>query len=119
MSGKLGSLKKLAVWLTVMNANATVANLYERQADITVEHDGTFRLALPVNSIITITSLLDKGLHGTHPTPPEPTRFPLPYSEDFEGYPKEGSNIARCFVLLWALLYECGVMWCDVVFDAH
>ena len=58
---------------------------------------GSFELVLPVNSIVTITSLLDAGSHGTHPPPPKPTAFPLPYSEDFEGYPKDDSNIARYF----------------------
>jgi hypothetical protein len=30
LSGKLASLKLLAVWLTVFNANGTIATLYER-----------------------------------------------------------------------------------------
>ena len=96
LGGKLAALKKVAVWLTVMNANATIATLYERQPDVAVA-GGAFELVLPVNSIVTITSLLDAGSHGTHPPPPKPTAFPLPYSEDFEGYPKDDSNIARYF----------------------
>ena len=96
LGGKLAALKKVAVWLTVMNANATIATLYERQPDVAVV-GGTVELVLPVNSIVTITSLLDAGSHGTHPPPPKPAPFPLPYSEDFEGYPKDDSNIARYF----------------------
>jgi hypothetical protein len=44
-----------------------------------------------------VTSLLDRGQHGSHPKPPDPVPFPFPYSEDFEGYPKDDSNIARYF----------------------
>jgi galactosylceramidase len=96
LGGKLASLKKVAVWLTAMHANATVATLYERQPDMDVV-GGVFHLVLPVNSIVTITSLLDIGQHGAHPPPPEPAPFPFPYAEDFEGYPKGGSSIARYF----------------------
>ena len=42
-----------------------------RQEDIPVTN-GSFTILLPVNSIVTITSFLERGLHGTHPTPPDP-----------------------------------------------
>jgi len=102
LRGKLASLKKVAVWLTVLHANATVAKLYERQPDVAVA-GSVFKLSLPVNSIVTITSMLQLGQHCVHPTPPAPKHFPVPYAEDFEGYPKSGgpagwdSNIAKYF----------------------
>jgi hypothetical protein len=67
-----------------MRSNATVATLFERQADVDVV-DGVFQLSLNVNSIVTITSMLNVGSHGVHPSPPDPEPFPLPYADDFNG----------------------------------
>jgi hypothetical protein len=58
--------------------------LFNRQADVAVQA-GVFQLTLPVNSIITITSLRNLGMHGAHPAPPEPQPFPFPYQENFDG----------------------------------
>ena len=53
--------------------------------------DGVFHLTLPVNSIITITSSLNSGMHGSHSAPPEPQPFPFPYHENFDGEPETSS----------------------------
>lgn len=65
--------------------------LLSRQPDVVVQA-GVFQLTLPVNSIITITSLRTLGMHGVHPAPPEPQPFPFPYQENFDGE----KTIERC-----------------------
>jgi hypothetical protein len=55
-----------------------------RQPDVAVD-GGVFQLTLPVNSIVTITSLRSTGAKGMHPVPPEPKPFPFPYEENFDG----------------------------------
>ena len=41
-------------------------------------------LEVDVDSVYTLTTV-DTGVKGSHPDPPAPKTFPLPYKEDFEG----------------------------------
>ena len=101
LKGKLagvGGVKTMAVWLTEFDDDAHVVREFERQPDVAVDAaTGQFTTLLPANSIITITSLTSLGHKGAHPTPPAAAPFPMPYAEDFNGYPKENSNMARYF----------------------
>jgi hypothetical protein len=99
LDGKLAKIKTLAVWLTQMRADSTPVIEYERQADITVGPGGEFSLVLPVNALLTITSLTASGKKGSYPTPPPAVAFPLPHTDNFDSYTEAGSSsrIARYF----------------------
>lgn len=101
LKGKLagvGGVTTMAVWLTVLDDDSNVLKEFERQADVAVDRaTGQFTVMLPSNAIITITSLTHVGSKGTHPTPPAAAPFPMPFVDTFDGYPKNGSNIARYF----------------------
>ena len=85
------------MWLTQTDADGHPLREFERQAPDLPVTGGTFAVALPPNAIVTITSLTKMGRKGLHPPPPAAVPFPVPYHEDFEGYPHEGSSIARYF----------------------
>jgi hypothetical protein len=57
---------------------------------IAVGPDGTFSLTLPADGVVTVTTLAT-GAKGVPSTPvPSPAPFPLPYSDNFDGYPYDG-----------------------------
>ena len=96
--GKLATaVTSVAVWLTQMDPDGHPRKEFDRQAADLPVHGGEFVVTLPPDSIVTLTSLTKLGQKGAHPEPPAAAPFPMPYSEDFDGYPREGSNIARYF----------------------
>eukprot|EP01051_Picozoa_sp_SAG22_P004090 SAG22_NODE_212_length_15072_cov_3.109197_2_plen_182_part_00 len=90
--------------------SALCASVLNRQQDVVVEA-GVFHVSLPVNSIVTITSLRSIGAHGVHPASPEPQPFPFPYAENFEGETLTGAFPCMFLELVSAqceqLSYEC------------
>lgn len=82
LSGGLpGPGTPLAVWRT----NAT--SFFVRGADIAVGPDATFSVSIAPDEMVTVTSLVSAGGHGSPAVPIPPSApFPLPYADDFSGY---------------------------------
>jgi hypothetical protein len=88
--GLPGPGASLAVWFT----NATVS--FAQLAPVTIGADGSFSVYLPADAIITVTTVTS-GAKGSFPGSPIPPSapFPLPYADDFSGYPEDA--LARYF----------------------
>jgi galactosylceramidase len=56
---------------------------------ITVSDDGTFTVFLPVDTVMTITTLTGQR-KGSYSSIPPSAPFPVPYSDDFDSYPDYG-----------------------------
>ena len=96
--GKLATaVTSVAVWLTQIDTDGTPLTEFERQVPDLPVRGGSFTVVLPPNSLVTITSLTKLGHKGAHPEPPAAASFPIPYAEDFNSYPHEGTNVARYF----------------------
>ena len=58
---------------------------FERQPDVKVGADGSFTVTVEPDAHVTLSTL--QGMSkGTPPTPAASAPFPLPHSDDFEGY---------------------------------
>lgn len=86
--GLPGAGTVLHVWATNVSAP------FVRQPDVTVGADGTFTVFIDSDSMVTVTTL-SGGQHGAFPSSPIPPSapFPLPYADDFSGYPED--SLAR------------------------
>jgi galactosylceramidase len=83
---------KLAYWLSTLRYNGVDSTVFEQQTPLTVTKgsaDGTAQVTLtvPVDSIITVSSILTGPSKGLFPDPPAQTDFPIPYTDDFNAYP--------------------------------
>lgn len=80
---------RLAVWQT----NAT--SFFQQLADVVVAQDGSFSITIEPETMVTVSTVrtASKGVPSA-PIPPQ-APFPLPYSENFEGYAYDG--LARYF----------------------
>jgi galactosylceramidase len=81
---------RLAVWLSVLRYDGQASTLFERQADIHVP-PGTgpvsVSVSVPVDGVVTLSSIVSGPSKGSFPAPPPPSAFPVPYSDSFESYP--------------------------------
>jgi len=81
-----GGLKTgpLYVWYTHLSIFGE-NTYFENVNTINATSDGQFTLELDLDSIVTVSTLTGQQ-KGQHPTPPDSTRFPTTYSDDFESY---------------------------------
>lgn len=76
----------LAVWQSTFAVTAgETADHFRRLPDATPDARGCVSVALPVDSVTTLTTWTTAGGKGAHAPPPPPAKFPLPYSDDFSG----------------------------------
>ncbi|KAA0170822.1 hypothetical protein FNF27_06517 [Cafeteria roenbergensis] len=82
---------KLALWTSVLRYNGQESTLFEQQAPIPVARapDGSvnFTVTVPVDGVITVSTMLTGPAKGGVAMPPSAAPFPVPYSDDFNDYP--------------------------------
>eukprot|EP00759_Apiculatamorpha_spiralis_P041702 PhF_6_TR40219/c0_g1_i1/m.59754/K01202/GALC; galactosylceramidase len=68
---------------------------FQKMTPINVAADGTFTINIPIDTIITLTTITT-GKKGSFLTPTKPSLFPATYKNDFESCPisKEGTYFA-------------------------
>ena len=69
---------QLNVWLTTEAAQFVLL-----QTKVVVAADHTITFHLPTDAMVTLTTDLAAGVHGSFPPAPPSAPFPLPYSDDF------------------------------------
>lgn len=82
--GNLSLVEELHVWKTQLNFDGKPSTLFESQPSVK-PFDGIFTLILYPDQLYTLTSI-SRGSKGQHLPAPVSKPFPLPYSDDFEGY---------------------------------
>ena len=83
----MGSVTVLAVWYSNFENYTQDAPIFTRQADIHLSADRTFSLNVPVGSYYTVSTITKGPRKGAHAPPPASVpQFPLPYSDNFNGY---------------------------------
>ena len=78
---------RLNVWYSNFEANATAPTLFEKRGDIIVSNDGSFTLNIPVGAMITVSTVSGAVKGSPSKIPDSVPQFPLPYQDDFQGYP--------------------------------
>ncbi|BFY97602.1 hypothetical protein BsWGS_00642 [Bradybaena similaris] len=84
LKGHFANISTLFVWFTQLNFNGTPSQTFINKGPVKVV-SGSVQLSLGLDQIYTLTTL-SGGVKGSYPPPPESKPFPLPYSDDFEGY---------------------------------
>ncbi|XP_064598914.1 galactocerebrosidase-like [Liolophura sinensis] len=95
LKGSFSKVTSLAMWYTKLGFNGTPSVFFKQMSPVSVIN-GTVTLELGIDEVFTLTTLKVGG-HGNAPTPPPYQPFPLPYDENFEGYPENGepNNFAQ------------------------
>ncbi|CAG5133965.1 unnamed protein product, partial [Candidula unifasciata] len=95
LGGRFASVSKLYVWYSQLSFNSTLDSMFVNKGAVEVVN-GSVQLSLGLDEMYTLTTV-STGLKGSYPPPPESRPFPLPYSDDFEGYSlhQEPSNLAQ------------------------
>ncbi|KAM5128944.1 LOW QUALITY PROTEIN: galactocerebrosidase [Mantella aurantiaca] len=82
LDGGFKDVKTLQVWHSKLCTNRTQPpQLFQKMPPVTVRN-GEFSLALGVDEVYTLTTLL-KGRKGSYPDPPKSQPFPRKYKDDF------------------------------------
>lgn len=84
LAGSFASITSLNVWNSSLRFDGQESPLFIKQ-DLVKVVNGSIYLTLNVDEVITLTTL-DKGFKGHHPDPPPAKPFPLPFSENFDGF---------------------------------
>lgn len=82
---------KLAYWLSTLKYNGETSTIFEQQPPLAVTAGSTagtaqVTLTVPVDSVITVSSILSGPTKGLFPDPPAQSDFPIPYSDSFNSY---------------------------------
>ncbi|XP_064598743.1 galactocerebrosidase-like [Liolophura sinensis] len=95
LKGSFSKITSLAMWYTKLEFSGTPSVFFKQMSPVSVVN-GTVTLELGIDEVYTLTTLKGGG-HGNAPTPPPYQPFPLPYGENFEGYPENGepNNFAQ------------------------
>ncbi len=88
LAPSMGAPPTLAVWYSNFEDYSDTAPLFERRANVVPAADGTFTLNVTIGSFITVTTILEGPSKGSPVPPPSQPAFPLPYADDFTGYPE-------------------------------
>jgi len=73
----------LRVWQT------TEAAQFVRLPDAAVAADGTLTVAIPADAMVTVSTVATAAKGAPAAPPPADAPFPLPYADDFSGYPED------------------------------
>ncbi|BFY97613.1 hypothetical protein BsWGS_00653 [Bradybaena similaris] len=95
LKGHFVNIATLYVWFTQLNFNGAPSQTFINKGPVKVVN-GSVQLSLGLDQIYTLTTL-SGGVKGSFPPPPQSKPFPLPYSDNFEGYSlfEEPSNLAQ------------------------
>uniref|UniRef100_A0A0B7AM96 galactosylceramidase n=1 Tax=Arion vulgaris TaxID=1028688 RepID=A0A0B7AM96_9EUPU len=95
LNGHLAGISQLYVWYSKLNYNGDASSMFNSLSPLKVVNNSV-QLSLGLDEVYTLTTL-PGGLKGSYPAPPPAGQFPLPYSENFEGYQlhEEPYNLAQ------------------------
>ncbi|KAI0212868.1 Galactocerebrosidase [Lamellibrachia satsuma] len=95
LKGSYKKIKELNVWYSHLKFDGQPSVLFKKLQALQVVNS-SFSLIVRRNTVYTLTTLAT-GIKGSYPPPPAPEPFPVPYREDFEGYPEsaEPYNFAQ------------------------
>jgi galactosylceramidase len=87
LKGSMASVTSLNRWTSSLKyGSGSVSEYFIHGDNVTVE-SGTFTISLPVDTVVTLSTLSGQQ-KGSFPDIPPSTPFPLPYSDSFDSYPK-------------------------------
>jgi galactosylceramidase len=84
LAGNLSLIEELHVWKTELHFGGKPSTLFDHQPSV-MPFRGIFTMILYPDQLYTLTTLT-VGKKGSYEEPPISKSFPLPYSDDFEGY---------------------------------
>ncbi|GFO19227.1 galactocerebrosidase [Plakobranchus ocellatus] len=82
LKGSFAPVSQLNVWYSKLGFNGSANQMFQKQKPLVLKN-GQAKLTLGLDEIVTLTTLTT-GNKGSHPTPPGPKPYPLPYSDNFE-----------------------------------
>ena len=77
----------LEVWESQLTTNNPAQYMIKRARGVAVAANGSFTLAVPLNTLLTVTTALGLAQKGHHPPPPPIAPFPLPYAVNYSTLP--------------------------------
>jgi galactosylceramidase len=84
LKSTFASITQLYVWSSQLNYLGNDSSMFNSLGPVKVVN-GTVQLSLGLDQVYTLTTL-STGRKGSYPQSPPSKPFPLPYSDDFEGY---------------------------------
>ncbi|RUS73898.1 hypothetical protein EGW08_018334 [Elysia chlorotica] len=84
LGGTWSGIQEMNMWFTQMGFDGKPSIFFDKRSPLKFKN-GKAQLFLDLNQMITLTTM-DTGLKGVYPPPPAHTDFPLPYSDNFDGY---------------------------------
>jgi galactosylceramidase len=91
------NVKKVAVWQSEALSDADHSGWFNRQPDLRTV-DGVVDIEVGPQKVITITSLMNRGHKGSHPKPPSPAPFPLPFAVNFSLPDAKYTSVPKYFL---------------------
>ncbi|CAI8035626.1 Galactocerebrosidase, partial [Geodia barretti] len=86
LKGSLGNVTELNCWISSLKYGSGEVSEYFQEASPVMVKDGIFSVTLPVDTVMTLSTLTGQK-KGSFPSVPPSAPFPLPYSDDFDDYP--------------------------------
>jgi galactosylceramidase len=87
LKGSMASVTSLNRWTSSLKyGSGSVSEYFIHGDNVTVE-SGTFTISLPVDTVVTLSTLSGQQ-KGSFPDIPPSTPFPLPYVDTFDNYPE-------------------------------
>jgi len=92
----LYGVHELNVWYSKLGFNGEPDVMFQNRSAIKFDSSGKAQLKLGLDEVWTLTTV-KTGRKGLYPDPPASEPFPLPYTDDFEGYDiyQEPFNLAQ------------------------
>lgn len=85
LGGGLAHIKSLSCWMSHFPLNGTAPTIFARMPDIVISN-GQIKLRVLKDAIYTLSNRGAAAQKGQTPPSPPSAPFPLPYSDNFEGY---------------------------------
>ncbi|GFN82408.1 galactocerebrosidase [Plakobranchus ocellatus] len=84
LKDKLANINVMNMWFTELRFDGKNSTYFEQKKPLKFIN-GAANVFIDLNQIITLTTL-NTGNKGSHPPPPQHVAFPLPFSDNYEGY---------------------------------